>query len=209
MRIDAHHSHTDQYSLAYLASILKRSRFDKSLLVGSPQPTPEYVAGIIVPIDSFSIDPRIRAVQVRELSEVARAAALGLPVDLLKLLPHVAEIARQHPGVTLIIDHLGHPPSETWERDLERAAACPNVYCKLSGLTMFDDPRPYVHRALSLFGPARLMFGSDWPNGLPQHTWKSALAVFTQAIGAQPIEVREQLLGGTAARVYHLAAPGG
>jgi len=209
LRIDAHHSHTSQYSLAYLASILKRNRFEKSLLVGSPKPTPEYVAGIIAPIDSFSSDPRICAVQVRELPEVARAAPLGLPVDLLNLLPHVSEIAGQHPDVTLIIDHLGHPPSETWQRDMERAAACANVYCKLSGLTMFDEPRPYVQRALSLFGPTRLMFGSDWPNGLPQHTWKSALAVFTQAIGAQPIEVREQLLGGTAARVYRLAAPAG
>ena len=71
---------------------------------------------------------------------------------------------------------------------------------------MFNEPRPYVQRALSLFGPARLMFGSDWPNGLPQYTWKSALAVFTQAIGAQPIDVREQLLGGTAANVYRIAA---
>ena len=60
-----------------------------------------------------------------------------------------------------------------------------------------------------IFGEDKLVFGSDWPNGLPQHTWKSALAVFTQAIGAQPIDVREQLLGGTAARVYRLAATGG
>ena len=55
---------------------------------------------------------------------------------------------------------------------------------------------------LALFGPDRLMFGSDWPNGLPEHAWKAQLALFTQSIGAQTIEVREQLLGGTAARVY-------
>ena len=168
------------------------------------------MAGIIAPIDSFS--PRseqICGVQVRELSDVPRAAALALPIDLLNLLPQVPEIARQYPGLTFIIDHLGHPADETWQHDIERAAACPNVYCKLSGLTMFNEPRPYVQRALSLFGPGRLMFGSDWPNGLPQYTWKSALAVFTQAIGAQPIDVREQLLGETAARVYRLAASGG
>ena len=53
------------------------------------------------------------------------------------------------------------------------------------------------------------MFGSDWPNGLPQYTWKAALAAFTQAIGAQPIDVREQLLGATAARVYGVAASDG
>ena len=209
MRIDAHHSHSGQYSLAYLESILKRNRFEKSILVGLPQPTPDYVAGIIAPVDSFSADGRICAVQAREASDVSRAATLGLPVDLLNLLPQVTEIARQYSSVSFIVDHLGHPPTETWERDIERAAACPNVYCKLSGLTMFSEPRPYVQRALALFGPGRLMFGSDWPNGLPQYTWKSSLAVFTQAIGAQPIDVREKLLGGTAARIYRIAAPGG
>jgi L-fuconolactonase len=49
------------------------------------------------------------------------------------------------------------------------------------------------------------MYGSDWPSYLPEGTWKEALAAFTQAIGAQTIETREQLLGGTAARFYRLA----
>jgi L-fuconolactonase len=206
LRIDAHHSHSAQYSLAYLESILKRNRFEKSILVGPPQPAPDFVAGIIVPIDSFSPDRRICGVQVRELADFPRAAGLGLAVDLLHLLPQVPGIARENPGLTLVVDHLGYPATDTWPFDIERAAAFPNVYCKLSGLTMFDQPRPYVQRALSLFGPGRLMFGSDWPNGLPDHTWKSALAAFTQAIGAQPIDVREQLLGATAARVYRIAA---
>jgi len=206
LRIDAHHSCTDQYSLAYLESILKRNRFEKSILVGLPQPTPGYVSGIVAPIESFSNDTRICGVQVRDVSDLPRAEGLGLPIDLLNLLPQAAEIARQYPGLTLVIDHLGHPVTATWPDDIERAATYPNVYCKLSGLTMFSDPRPCVQRALSLFGPARLMFGSDWPNGLPRYTWKAALAVFTQAIGAQPIDVREQLLGATAARVYRVAA---
>jgi L-fuconolactonase len=46
------------------------------------------------------------------------------------------------------------------------------------------------------------MYGSDWPSYLPVGTWKEALAAFTQAIGAQTMEVREQLLGGTAMRFY-------
>ena len=46
------------------------------------------------------------------------------------------------------------------------------------------------------------MFGSDWPVCTVAGTWKEVLAGFTQAIGAQPIEVREKLLGDTAARFY-------
>jgi L-fuconolactonase len=204
LRIDAHHSCSSQYTLAYLSSILKRNRFEGSLFVGAPQPTPDYVSGIIAPMRYAAADPKLRGVQIESLKELEQAVSFGLPIDLLGLLPEVPAIAAQHPGVPLVIDHLGHPPTATWARDMEAAAHCPNVSCKLSGLLQFEQPRPHVHLALALFGPGRLMFGSDWPNGLPEHAWKASLALFTQSIGAQPIEVREELLGGTAARVYGL-----
>jgi predicted TIM-barrel fold metal-dependent hydrolase len=203
LRIDAHHSYSAEYPLLHLGTILKRNRFDKSLLVASVQPTPDFVAGIIVPVNQFTPDPRIRGVQVAQLGDLDRVPP-DLPIDLLGLLPDVPAIALLFPDRALIVDHVGFPPADSWDRDLEAAARLPNVFCKLSGLTRFGEPRPYVQRALGLFGPARLMFGSDWPNGLPEYTWKSNLAVFTQSIGAQPIEVREQLLGGTAARCYRL-----
>jgi L-fuconolactonase len=65
--------------------------------------------------------------------------------------------------------------------------------------------RPYVAHVLKLFGPERLMFGSDWPVCTLAGSWKEVLAAFTQAIGPQPIEVREKLLGGTADRFYRLS----
>ena len=199
MRIDSHHSGNEQYTLAHLETILKRNRFERSIYFGLPGDVPEYIAGIIAPIEFAAPHPKLRAVQISSAAEMPRAAAFGLPVDLLGLLPQVPALAEAHPATTLVIDHLGHPdPSE----GLDAAARYPNVYCKLSGLRRFADPRPRVRLALSLFGPGRLMFGSDWPNGLPDHTWKASLALFTQSIGAQTIEVREELLGGTAARVY-------
>jgi len=54
--------------------------------------------------------------------------------------------------------------------------------------------RPFVQHALAVFGPERLMFGSEWPLRLPDVTWKESLAAFTQSIGARSLEVREQLL---------------
>ena len=89
----------------------------------------------------------------------------------------------------------------------------PQVYCKLSGmiteadpkLRMADQLRPYVSHVMRIFGPDRLMFGSDWPVCMLAGTWKEALAAFTQSIGAQPIEVREKLLGETAQRFYGIA----
>jgi len=98
---------------------------------------------------------------------------------------------------------------EPWARDIEAAARLPQVYCKLSGMITeaaknwnAEDLRPYVAHVMRIFGPDRLMFGSDWPVCTPAGSWKEVLAAFTQAIGAQPIEVREKLLGDTAARFY-------
>ena len=206
MRIDAHHSCSPQYTLAYLSSILKRNRFDASIFVGSPQPTPDYVAGIIAPIRHAAPHPKLRGVQITSLGDLPKAVSFGLPIDLDGLLREVPAIAAAHSGIPLVIDHLGHPPTPAWAADLEAAAEFPNVYCKLTGLAQFEQPRPHVQLALALFGPGRLMFGSDWPRELPERAWKASLALFTQSIGAQPIEVREELLGGTAGRVYGVSA---
>ena len=185
MRIDSHHSFSERYPLDYLGSILKRNRFEKSILVGPPQPTPDYVAGIIAPIDSFSTpDPSIRGVQVRELPRRPESGASRPPDRPPEPAPAGPDIARAVPDRPLIVDHLGFPPPATWQRDIERRRRIPE---RLLQAERPDDvqraPPVRPARALSL-RPRRLMFGSDWPNGLPQYTWKTALAVFTQAIGA-------------------------
>ncbi|MEZ6107589.1 MAG: amidohydrolase family protein [Pirellulaceae bacterium] len=61
--------------------------------------------------------------------------------------------------------------TDDWLPDFRAAAACPNIYCKLSGMiTEADwthwtaaDLRPYVDAALEAFGVQRCMYGSDWP----------------------------------------------
>ena len=80
------------------------------------------------------------------------------------------------PAASFVLDHLGKPPIssrrlETWSSHLRELARRPNVTAKLSGLlTEADwahwtaaDLVPYVDLALEVFGPDRLMFGSDWP----------------------------------------------
>jgi L-fuconolactonase len=207
LRIDAHHSFSEQYTLAYLATILERNRFEGSLLVGPLTHTPDYVRGIVVPTAEWS-DELARHPKFRGIVAVGRSLpwedleARRIPVDVAGALEEVPDLAARHPHLPICIDHLGAPATDDWPRLLEAAAQFPAVYCKLSGLAMFPDPRPYVQHALRLFGPARLMFGSDWPRGLPEISWKASLAMFTQAIGAQSIETREQLLGGNASRFY-------
>lgn len=204
MRIDSHHGFSGHYPIENLDSILKRNRFDGSILVGLPGPTPDFVKGIVVP-PGHTDHPKVCGV-IHDFA--SGEIPVGLDqierLDVLHGLSLIPEIAQRHPNLRIAIDHLGFPPNEDWPQALERAASFPQVYCKLSGLMRFAEPRSYVRHALALFGPRRLMFGSDWPNALPEHSWKENLAVFTQSIGAQSIEVREELLGGTAARFYAL-----
>ena len=105
----------------------------------------------------------------------------GLPVDVVvraHQLQVVARLADDHPGVRLVLDHLGKPPLlaggaelDRWADDLADLARRANVVAKISGLTIEDDWNAWsvdrlarvVDLALAAFGPDRLMFGSDWP----------------------------------------------
>jgi L-fuconolactonase len=133
----------------------------------------------------------------------------------LKLVPRVAEGV---PELRMVIDHIAKPliaarKMEGWAEDMEVVAKLPQVWCKLSGMITEDRPgewksehlTPYVKHVLALFGPDRLMFGSDWPVCTLAGTWKEALSAFTQAIGPQSIEAREKLLGATAIAFYGLS----
>jgi len=171
--------------------------------------------------DEPDVNWLVRDDVLRSLGELARRR---IPFDLLLRPPHlplVPRIAERIPELRMVIDHIAKPPiaaqrMDGWAEDMEAASKIPHLYCKLSGMITEDDPRgwkaenlrPYVQHVLSLLGPDRLMFGSDWPVCTLGGTWKEVLAAFTQAIGPQSMEVREKLLGGTAARFYALEGAG-
>jgi L-fuconolactonase len=133
-----------------------------------------------------------------------------IPLDVTQLAA-VLPLDDGWPALRLVIDNLGAPFDDDWARHLGEAAQLPQVCCKFGLITGLLSPqdaatlRPYVQHALAVFGPHRLMFGSGWPVGLPAATWKQTLAAFTQSLGPLPVEVREQLLGGAAARFYGIA----
>jgi L-fuconolactonase len=154
---------------------------------------------------------------LRGLHELARR---DIPYDLLLRPPHlplIPELADKVPGLRMVIDHIAKPliashELEPWAVDMERVARIPGIHCKLSGMITEADHqnltsqalRPYVQHVLQLFGPDRLMFGSDWPVCLLAGSWKKVLAAFTQACGPVPQVEREKMLGGTAMKFYNL-----
>ena len=151
------------------------------------------------------------------LRELARR---GIPYDLLLRPPHLPllpELADKVAGLRMVIDHIAKPliashEMEPWALDMEVASRIPGMHCKLSGMiTEADhkswtaaDLRPYVQHVLQLFGPDRLMFGSDWPVCRLAGSWKQVLAAFTQACGPLPQTEREKILGGSALKFYGL-----
>jgi len=217
-----------------LQPILARNRFDGAILIVDGPPFPDtgpHIAGILVrdggagghALDEYQNDARFRGVCASLDRGVPTAAEelarRGIPLDLEMRpgdFPALLRLAESFPDLRLAIDHLARPacnlgPTGEWMQGMESAAHLPNIFCKISGLlTDAALPwtaapiRPFVQHALAVFGPQRLMFGSEWPLRLPDVTWKESLAAFTQSIGARTLEVREQLLGGTAAEFYRL-----
>ncbi|MGX1174461.1 amidohydrolase family protein [Pseudomonas sp. R151218B TE3479] len=101
-----------------------------------------------------------------------------LSLDVLVLPKHldgVVAMAERNRALRIVIDHAGKPDiasrqTEPWSRDLQRLAALPNVYCKLSGLLTeaaqgdgAQALQPYMDNVLESFGTRRVMWGSDWP----------------------------------------------
>ncbi len=102
----------------------------------------------------------------------------GLVFDALvcpRHMPALLELAHRHPDLTIVINHGAKPDIARgglsgWQCALKALAACPRVYCKLSGLATelaegqsWEELPPYLDSVLEIFGPGRVLWGSDWP----------------------------------------------
>ncbi|MFJ3483769.1 amidohydrolase family protein [Pseudomonas sp. NPDC090202] len=151
---------------------------------------------------------------------VARLQSLGLTYDVLIKeadLPAATDFCQRHDHHHLILDHLGKPDlsrqdSLAWAERLAPLAALPHVSCKLSGLITEADWThwqpvellPYFHLALELFGPQRLMFGSDWPVCQLAGRYADVHHLFETALEQLSADEQAAIRGGTAIRLYGL-----
>jgi L-fuconolactonase len=153
---------------------------------------------------------------------IAAVAAAGLTYDILvKPAQHEAAVALADavPGVRLVLDHAGKPAIadggyEPWAAFLSSLAARPNVFCKLSGLVTeadwtkwtVEDLRPYAAHVLTVFGPDRVMFGSDWPVCELAATYDQVYETARTFTAELSTSDQEEVFAGTATRAYPLAA---
>jgi len=155
------------------------------------------------------------------LEGVGMLADFGLTFDVCIRsfqLGEAVELVRRTPNVQFVLDHLGKPhvgvDASSWRRQITELAAMPNIACKLSGLMteIVAGPRtveavePFLAHALAVFGPTRCLFGSDWPVMTAATTYSDWLDVVTEVVPAE--DDRQEVLAGTAERVYRLPADG-
>ncbi|MBB1284287.1 amidohydrolase family protein [Flavisolibacter sp. BT320] len=121
-------------------------------------------------------------------------------------LPYTKELVTAFPDQRFVIDHIAKPPikkgeREVWEKNLAAVAERENVWCKISGLVTEadwvswkkEDFRPYLDTVVNVFGPDRLLFGSDWPVCLLAASYEEVLSIVTDYFSPFP-ENEKQLI---------------
>lgn len=164
-------------------------------------------------------DPRddfLALTTVRQsLRLVAHAGfAFDIPDAWPRHLAAATDLAAAQPELRIVLDHLGKPPRgtdhlEAWCRELSRFAAHPNTVAKLSGLRVAGEPYSvdalsFVwDAALELFGPSRLLWGSDWPMTVADG-YASTKSVLDELVSTLSEAERDAILSETAIETYGL-----
>ena len=173
-------------------------------------------------------DPRDNFLELPEVRESLKlVAARGLTLDIPDAYPRhlgrAADLARDLPELTVVLDHLGKPPVsagvasdgsatanglEHWRREFRTFAGLPNTVAKVSGLHLpgveytAKALRPLWEEALASFGPERLMIGMDWPVSTLGAPYSRTMEVLLELAADLDAESLHSFLEGTVLRTY-------
>ena len=125
-------------------------------------------------------------------------------------------LLRALPDTPCVINHLGYPSDrgaeaiEVWRAGMTAVAACPSAWMKMSGIFMTDHDwtvasiRPFVLEAIEAFGPARCMFGSNFPVDKLYGGYAEILGAYQEVVKDFSESEQRQLFHDTAARFYRV-----
>jgi len=146
-----------------------------------------------------------------------KAAELGIPICFL-ILPHqmgrLEDMVKRFPTVKVVIDHLGRPvvekPPYPSFKGILKIGEYPNAYIKVSGHYGFTkEPYPYadthvfVKIAYEVYGPRRMLWGTDFPWILKHCGYTKALGlVRDNGFGFLTQEDKEWILGKTSLSLW-------
>lgn len=141
--------------------------------------------------------------------------ALGFPQHLDNFLT----LLTRYPAMRAVVDHCMKPQIRDhsdesfrqWADGMARIARETHARCKLSGIITesnddwsVEDLRPYASHVLDVFGPDRVMWGSDWPVCRVRgeyDAWRSAADALTSHLSDNE---KARVFGKTAVEFYGL-----
>jgi L-fuconolactonase len=151
---------------------------------------------------------------------IAAVGEAGLAYDLLvrpRELPAALAVTQELTDVRFVIDHIAKPSIasgvlQSWADLIRPFGDLAHVWCKVSGMVTEadwvswqpDDLRPYVQHVLDVFGPDRLLFGSDWPVCLLAASYQRVFDSARAALGDLNPSETAAIFGGNATDVYRL-----
>jgi L-fuconolactonase len=128
----------------------------------------------------------------------------------------LVHLAARYPELRIVLDHGGKPDIAggafiRWAAATDALARQPNVHCKLSGLwteaggdISAEAIRPYAAHLLAVFGPERLMWGSDWPVVELAGSYADWFEQAELLLAGLSSADRARVFGGNAAHFYRL-----
>ena len=129
------------------------------------------------------------------LWSAAEKHGVPLMVHAPERLSVLGEIAQRHPGLTLIVDHMGFGRDTMDDRapaGAARVAALarhPNVFVKVSALPCFtSEPYPFrnlnepLRVVIEAFGPRRCFWGTDLSRMLEHCSYRQGVTHFTEEL---------------------------
>jgi L-fuconolactonase len=131
--------------------------------------------------------------------------------------PNAIRMVQQCPEVRFVLDHIGKPGikaglMDPWRQHMKELAACPNVTCKISGVTTEADHanwtreqiKPYVAHAIESFGFDRVMYGGDWHVMELAGTYPQWVEIVDWVVESATPEEKRKLYRDNAIRTYRL-----
>jgi len=151
---------------------------------------------------------------------IGELGARGLTYDVLVYawqLPTALQFVRRFPHQRFVLDHIGKPDIRCgqiadWQRMLAPFAKEEHVACKIAGLSTeadwhrwgYADFAPYIDTVLEVFGPDRLLFGSDWPVCLVGAHYDQTCLIVDEHTATLTADEKDKLWGLTCKRMYNL-----
>ena len=223
----------DQYrdELAWVQSLADRDPRLKAIVPWAPLEDGEVVAE---ELQAIAADPRVKGVRrIIEFEEdidfciqpgfvrgVELLGEVGLHCELTvgpRNFPNVMKLVEQCPGTRFILDHIGCPAIkdqslQPWQDYLRAFAASGPHPCKFSNLVCnadlehwaIDDLRPFADAVIEIFGPERIIWGSDWPHALRASSWPRWFETACELTAGLGAETQRKIFHDNARDFYRL-----